>query len=173
MKRELLYLGHPGLRKLCERVGPITKEVRDLAQDLIDSMLAYHGIGLAAPQIGRYLRLFVIQCAPFEENEEESTPPLSSVPEIFINPVITFFSRVKRVMQEGCLSIPGIQADVIRPHMITVEAMNLRGEFFVEEEVKGWRARVIMHENDHLNGVLYIDHLSKKQRKRLLIESDK
>ena len=87
-------------------------------------------------------------------------------PKVFINPTLSEPSLETWTVQEGCLSIPSIHADVQRPKEITVEYTNLKGEQ-VKERVKGWEARVILHENDHIQGVLFIDHISKKKRAEL------
>lgn len=164
MKRDLLYLGNPGLRKKCEEIPEITDEIRELAQDLIESVLAHDGAGLSAPQIGRYLRIFVIR---YENGADpEGMPILTPTPQVFINPKLTDPSEEMNTHGEGCLSIPGIYEKVTRPQSITVEAMDLEGKIFTET-VSGWRARVIMHENDHLNGVLFIDRIHPKRKQKI------
>ena len=163
MKRDLIFYGNQGLRKRCEEVKEITQEIRDLAQDLIDTVIAKDGAGLAAPQIGVYLRLFVSRYA---NGADEGGWPILCPPIIYINPKITLPSKERIIHGEGCLSIPGIYEEVERPFSIEVEALSLEGKIF-KERATGWRARNIMHENDHLNGVLFIDRISPKKRKKI------
>lgn len=163
MIRDLIYYGHPGLRKKCEKIKEITAEVRQLAQDLIDTVQAKQGAGLAAPQIGVYLRMFV-SC--YENGADAEGWPILCPPKIYINPFLSRPSQESYTHGEGCLSIPGFYEEVTRPAEIFVEAMDLEGNLF-SEMTTGWRAKNIMHENDHLNGVLYIDRIDAKKRKKL------
>jgi len=159
----LKYYNNPILREKCHPVEEITEAVRQLAQDLIESVLEYDGAGLAAPQVGHNLRMFVIRYS--NEVDEEGMPVLC-LPQVYINPKISVISTDTHVQTEGCLSIPGITAPVTRPKKIRVEAMDVEGRLLTEEALD-WRARVIMHENDHLNGVLFIDRISAAQKKKL------
>lgn len=163
MIRDLIYYGHPGLRKKCEEIKEITDEVRQLAQDLIDTVQHKQGAGLAAPQIGVYLRMFV-SC--YDNGADEEGWPIMSPPQIYINPVLKRPSQETYTHGEGCLSIPGLYEEVTRPAEIDVEAIDLEGNTFTEKTT-GWRAKNIMHENDHLNGVLYIDRVDSKKRKKM------
>lgn len=164
MKKKLTYFGNPVLRKRSEPINTINEEICQIAQDLIDTVKALNGAGLAAPQIGISLRIFVI-C--FENGvDKEGMPIMSSEPQVFINPQIKLSNSKSVSLEEGCLSIPNIREEVVRPETIIVEATGLDGKVF-KETATGWRARVIMHENDHLNGVLFIDRLDPKTRKIL------
>jgi len=160
---DLKYYGDPILRKKCAPIEKITDEMRQLAQDLIESVVAHNGAGLAASQVGRSVQMFVI-CYANEEDKEGM--PILCPPKVYINPKISSPSKETEDQIEACLSIPKISAEVNRPKKIRVEAMDLDGNSFIEE-AEGWRARVIMHENDHLNGVLFIDRLSTSQKKKL------
>ena len=163
MKRDLLYYGHEGLRKKCEEVTEITDEIRQLAQDLIETVLDKDGAGLAAPQIGYYVRVFVSR---YENGADSEGWPILCPPKIYINPKLSKPSAEMDNHGEGCLSIPGIYEKVTRPISIEVEAMDLDGKIFTETAT-GWRARNLMHENDHLNGVLFIDRIHPNRRKKI------
>jgi len=158
----LVYYDHPTLRKKSLSIEVISDEIRSFADNMVESMIHYNGVGLAAPQVGKLLRLIVIRDEFVGEGEEYRLGP----PEVLINPVLSSPSSELEKMSEGCLSIPGIHAEVMRPNCIRVryQTLDLRT---VEEEVVGFRARVIMHENDHLNGVLYIDRVSAGERLKI------
>lgn len=155
----LAYYGNPILRKVGEIVPEITDSVRKLIEDMIETMDACDGIGLAAPQVHHSVQIFVTR-APVDNKKG-----LGDV-KVFINPKITEKSKEKWTVSEGCLSIPAIHADVMRPSEITIEYTNLDGKQVIER-CTGWEARVIQHENDHLNGILFIDYLSEEQKKEL------
>ncbi len=153
--RRLVYYGDKRLRQKSHPVKAITPEIRQLVEDMVETMLeSGRGVGLAAPQVGQLLRLFVV-C--YQEGESRPTA------EVFINPVLSAPSREEEEGEEGCLSIPGFSACVVRPKAISVTALDLEGNTFTKR-YSGYKARIIMHENDHLNGVLFIDRLSKRQR---------
>ena len=126
-------------------------------------MYAAHGIGLAAPQINKGIRLFLIDTSPFLEDEESEVEALKTV---FINPVITSETGDEWEFNEGCLSIPDIREDISRKPLITIEYLDEKFEKHIQK-YEGVIARVIMHEYDHLNGVLFTDKLSPL-RKRML-----
>ena len=163
MSLKLKYYNDPILRKQCAPVETITQEVRELAQHLISSVLEYDGAGLVAPQVGYSVRMFVIRYS--HEVDSEGWPKLCP-PTLYINPTISVLGKEKEVQTEGCLSIPNLTAQVERPTAISVEAMDLNGALF-SEEARGWRARVILHENDHLNGTLFIDRIDAAQKKKV------
>jgi peptide deformylase len=121
---------------------------------MVEAMHGARGIGLAGPQIGRLERLFVVHVP----DDEVRT---------FINPRITATSPDESKYEEGCLSIPGVYADISRPRAISVEAWDAEGTFFTLD-AEGLLARVILHEYDHLEGTLFLDHLSTRRRERLL-----
>jgi peptide deformylase len=164
----VLY-GEKILRTKCREIEEITPEIRQLVQDMIETMDAKKGIGIAAPQVGKDLRLFVLRnylpkeggYLPKEREEEEL-----SEPQVYINPKILSKSPETCIESEGCLSIPGIRGEVERPVSIIIEATDLNGNTF-REEVQGYNARVRMHENDHINGVLFIDRLPPAIKKKI------
>lgn len=151
---EILTLGSDVLRKKCATVAVFDKNLEDLVVAMIDSMHTGDGIGLAGPQVGVEKRLFVCHI-PDDE------------PRVFINPEIIGTSQEIFPYEEGCLSIPGVYSEVIRPKAVTVQAWTLQGRPF-KLEAEGLLARVIQHEIDHLRGILFIDHLTEKKRLRVL-----
>lgn len=158
----ILYYDDPRLRKKSLPIESITEEIKKFAQEMCEAMIHYNGVGLAAPQVGKLIRLIVIRDEFIGDDEEYRLGP----PEILINPVITRPSKETEKMPEGCISIPGIHAEVERPVSIHVRYQKIDGQF-VEEDPVGFRARVIMHENDHLNGVLYIDRLASQVKVKI------
>ena len=161
-------MGHPVLR---QRARPISlADLRDpmmqtLINDMIDTMHEYSGVGLAAPQVGVSLRLFVVdseQIFKEDENEEGEKKKAKSnekgIKQVFINPQIIEETGDLCSYEEGCLSIPGIRSEVMRPEKLRIHYFD---ENWVEhtEEYDGMQARIIQHEYDHLNGVLYLDRL--------------
>lgn len=164
MQLSLAYFGNPILRKKCERVAEITPEIRQFVLDMKETMLAHDGIGLAAPQVNRSLAVFITYTpVQLDDNGKEEQP---SEFRVFINPKILEYSDEVWIRGEGCLSIPGIYGAVIRPVHIKVEAMDLDGKIFVQD-FSGLQARAIMHENDHINGVLFIDRVRGKERQEM------
>jgi len=161
--RSLVILPDRQLRLVSEPVGPITDEVRKLASDMLDTMYDAPGIGLAAIQIGVPKRLVVIDLG---KNPEERSPM------VLVDPEITWSSEEKRVHEEGCLSIPEYYEEVERPDRIRLTYRNLDGAA-VETEADGILATCIQHEIDHLNGVLFVDHLSRLKRSRVLKKFEK
>jgi peptide deformylase len=148
--------GDPVLRKKASPITEIDEAIRELAEDMIETMQDAEGVGLAAPQVGESLRLFVVDIGVIEED---------GLPRAFVNAEILSASGEER-LEEGCLSIPGITEDVVRPSQIKVRYTTLDGET-VEEECEGLLARVIQHEVDHLNGVFFIDRISPMKRRLL------
>ncbi|MBI5346699.1 MAG: peptide deformylase [Chlamydiae bacterium] len=159
---DLIYYGNPLLRERSFDIKEITDEVRQLSLDMIETMDAHNGIGLAAIQVGKKLRLIVIR-PEIETTDGEFT---LGEPLIFINPKITKPSIETDILSEGCLSIPKVHAEVQRPKSIWVEYLNFDGKVVIEE-VQAFKAREIMHENDHLNGVLFIDRILAHKRKEI------
>ncbi|MGE5177446.1 MAG: peptide deformylase [Hyphomicrobiales bacterium] len=149
------YYGDPVLRKKAEPIAAVTEETAALIAGLFDTMYREKGVGLAAPQVGRSARVFVVDV------EDDAV----RVKRAFVNPVITHREGTM-VGEEGCLSIPGFREDVKRWARVTVEALDERGQPFTLE-VEGLPARAIQHELDHLDGILFIDRLSPIRRKLL------
>jgi peptide deformylase len=146
------------LRLASEPVGPVTDEIRTLAADMLETMYDAPGVGLAAIQIGVAKRVVTIDTSK-DENDRH--------PQVFLNPEIVWASEEKRVYDEGCLSIPEFYGEVERPDRVRVRFRDLAG---VEQEIEadGLLATCIQHEIDHLDGVLFIDHLSKLKRDRVV-----
>jgi peptide deformylase len=151
---KILTLGNELLRHRAEKVRLIGPEYQQIAGDLIEGLRVGKGVGLAGPQVGLMERIFVVQVE-------------GDIPRIFINPSILETSQELVKYEEGCLSIPGIYADVVRPKTVKIQAWNEKGRPFTLE-ADGILARVILHEFDHLEGVLFIDRLPEQKRKRIL-----
>ncbi len=164
MKLPLSYYGNPVLRKKCREVEEINDEIRRLVSDMSETLEAQNGIGLAAPQVGKDLRLFITKVpVPSKDDPDQwEDGPLY----VFINPVLSEPSPESWESSEGCLSIPKVYVPVTRPYRIKVEATDLDGNRFTEE-FSGLQARCCMHENDHINGVLMIDRTDKASRKEI------
>ena len=156
--RPLVILPDAQLRLISEPVSAVTDEIRTLARDMIETMYDAPGVGLAAIQIGVAKRVVTIDTSK-DENAKNPT--------VYLNPEIVWSSEEKRVYDEGCLSIPEFYGEVERPDRVRVRYMNLDGET-VEQEADGLLATCLQHEIDHLNGVLFIDHLSKLKRDRVM-----
>lgn len=153
--REVRYLGDPVLREMCREVETVGDDVRALVDDLLETMYAEDGIGLAAPQIGVPLRVFV-----YDVREDEVEPG------VLVNPrIVEATGKQKEV--EGCLSIPGLDEVVERSGHVVVEGLDRDGEP-VRIEATGLLSRCLQHENDHLDGVLFIDRVSPLKRRMLL-----
>jgi len=154
--RPLHLLGSPVLRQRAAPVARVDDEVRQLVDDLFETMRAAKGVGLAANQVGVARRVAVVDVG------EQEPPPL-----VLINPVIVHHSEDGDTAEEGCLSIPEVFGDVERPVTVTVEALDRDGKPY-RLTVSGYKARAIQHEIDHLDGVLFLDHLSAIKRGLLL-----
>jgi len=144
------------LKKTSVVVPDINGEIDALVEDMLDAMDRGKGVGLAGVQVGRLLRLFVTRVP-------------NDSPRVFINPDILETSNEVEPFEEGCLSIPGIYTDVIRPSSVRVQAWNRKGRPFTLS-AEGYLARVIQHEFDHLNGVVFLDRIEPKKKQRLLVE---
>lgn len=151
---DIVTLGDKILREKASLIIDFNEEIAELAAKMIEILDTGVGVGLAAPQVGFKKRIFVTK-AP------------GDIARVFINPEIIFTSQDQGKYEEGCLSIPGVYADVERPLGIIVQAWNLKGKHFRIED-DDFLARIIQHENDHLNGVLFPDRLREKQRERIL-----
>ncbi len=160
MKLPLAYYGDPVLRKKGALVESITPELKQLIADMIETMVAAEGVGLAAPQVHHSLAVFV---ACFIGEKEEIDPKRTRV---FINPKVLAYSNKEESDSEACLSIPKLYRTVKRPLSIQLTALDLEGSSFTEE-FHGYDARIIHHELDHLHGVLFIDRLPVRERKAL------
>jgi len=156
--RKILVLPHRKLRQKSQAVEKITADIRALVEDMLATMYEAPGIGLAAIQIGVPRRVVTMDLSK-KENEKN--------PRVFINPQIVWSSEERSVYEEGCLSIPDVHEDVERPARVRVRFLDLDGRWH-EEEASELYATCIQHEIDHLNGVLFIDHLSKLKRDRII-----
>jgi peptide deformylase len=150
----IVKLGDPILLKHSVVVPEVTPEITTLVGEMVDAMDRERGVGLAAVQVGRLLRLFVTRVP-------------GDMVRVFINPDILETSIEQEPFEEGCLSIPGLYTDVIRPTSVRVQAQNARGRRFTLN-ADGYLGRVIQHEFDHLNGILFIDRIDSKKKMRLL-----
>jgi peptide deformylase len=156
--RDIVIIPDPRLRLASEPVKSIDKGVRALVEDMFETMYAAPGIGLAAIQIGVPQRVVTMDLAK-KEGEKE--------PQVFINPEIVWASEEKSVYDEGCLSIPEYYEEVERPQKVKVRYLDLDGKQH-EIEADGLLATCLQHEIDHLNGVLFIDHISKLKRSMVM-----
>lgn len=157
-KRPILILPDPRLRAVADPVEEIDAGIRQLARDMLDTMYDAPGIGLAAPQIGELKRIVVMDLS----KEDEPKAPI-----VMVNPEILKFSEDTVTSEEGCLSIPELFYDVERPAEVTVRYTDLDGKT-VDLDAADRLAICVQHELDHLDGVLYIDYLSRLKRDRVL-----
>ncbi len=158
--KQIRYLGDPVLRKKCREVKEITPEILKIVEEMKEIVEAHNGAGLAAPQIGYDIRIFLNTYS--EILDEDGYPEILEDPEVYINPKITKFSKKTLIQPEGCLSIPGISADVERAYEIEIEYTTLNGKK-VKRKEKKYRAKCLQHEMDHLDGILYFDHLPEEE----------
>ncbi|WP_370179500.1 peptide deformylase [Alteriqipengyuania sp.] len=182
--REILEVPDPRLKTVSQPVekDEFNDDLRALVDDMFDTMYAAHGIGLAAIQVGVPKRLLVIDLQPEDPDAEpiecdhdhgdegghkHTHPALKKEPRVFVNPVILDPAEELSTYQEGCLSVPEIYADVDRPATCTVRYQDLEGNEHTEA-MEGMLATCIQHEMDHLEGILFIDHLSRLKRQMAL-----
>lgn len=159
MTLPLLYYGNPLLRKRSNPIKDINQDIRILVKEMEKTLVFYNGIGIAAPQVGSLLRMFIC----IVEGDDSEGNPICGKPRVYINPTLSSPDSTTDMRLEGCLSIPGIYEKVRRPIRIFVDAFDVDGSHF-QEETSGWKARCIMHENDHINGILFIDRIDKKRK---------
>ncbi|WP_346854996.1 peptide deformylase [uncultured Draconibacterium sp.] len=162
MKYPVTVYGDTLLRKKAKEIKKDDPKLSEIIENMWETMYYSDGVGLAAPQVGMSIRMFVIDASSGADEE----PELEGFKKVFINPEIIETAGEEWIMNEGCLSLPEIREDVSRPDEVTIRYFD---ENFVEHEetYRGFAGRVIQHEYDHLEGVLFIDHLSPL-RKRLL-----
>jgi peptide deformylase len=153
--REIVTLPNKILRQKARKVTSFDAELQTLIDDMVDTMRAAPGVGLAAPQVDVPLRVIVVEFS--EDPEDEETPPKLYT---LVNPEIARASAEEELGTEGCLSIPGIVGDVERPLTVTVKGLNRRGQS-VKIKAGGWLARIFQHEVDHLNGILFVDQAER------------
>jgi peptide deformylase len=156
----IVAYGHPVLKKLAQEIVKEEVDVAELALDMFETMYNAQGIGLAAPQIGKSIRMFIADASPLEDEE------IGDWKQVFINPEILEEFGDDWTFEEGCLSIPNIREDVIRPEKLKIHYFDENWNEFTEE-FEGMKARIIQHEFDHIDGILFTDHLTAF-KKRLL-----
>ncbi|MBK6541190.1 MAG: peptide deformylase [Flavobacteriales bacterium] len=158
--------GDPVLKKVAKDIEPDHLGLKQLIADMFETMYAANGVGLAAPQVGQSIRLFIVDASPFAEDEEGKPTDdahLKDFKRVFINPYIVEEEGDEWAFEEGCLSIPNIREDVTRPPRIVLQYQDEKFKEH-EEEFDGFAARVIQHEHDHLDGILFTDHLTPLRR---------
>lgn len=167
----IVAYGDPVLRKETEEIKE-NSDISKLLSDMFETMYKAKGVGLAAPQIGKAVRLFIVDASPFGEDEAETEEEqiefdqLKDFKKIFINPIIEEETGKLWAFEEGCLSIPGVREDVERKEKVTISYYDENWKLH-EESYTGLAARVIQHEYDHIEGVLFTDYL-KPLKKRML-----
>ena len=161
--------GDPVLKKVAKDIEPGHPGLEQLIADMYETMYAASGVGLAAPQVGQSIRLFIVDASPFAEDEEgkpTADAHLKDFKKVFINPYIVEEEGEEWPFEEGCLSIPNIREEVFRQPKIVLQYQDERFKEH-EETFEGFAARVIQHEHDHLDGVLFTDHLPPLRRRLL------
>ncbi len=171
----IVAYGDPVLRKETQEITPDYPNFSTLVEDMFETMYASYGIGLAAPQIALPIRLFIVDATPFGDDEdlsEEERNFLSNYKRVFINAKILEETGNEWAFNEGCLSIPDVREDVFRQETITIEYLD---ENFnkQQETVSGIAARIIQHEYDHIEGILFTDKLSPLKKKIIKKKLDK
>lgn len=162
--REIIVLPDKQLRLISKPIEKVSSDIRKLADDMLETMYDAPGIGLAAIQIAEPLRLVTMDISKREKDKDGESKPN---PRVFINPEIVAASEELSVYEEGCLSIPEYYEEVERPARVRVRYLDLDGKLH-EEDAEGLFATCIQHEIDHLNGVLFVDYLSKLKRDRVM-----
>ncbi|MHA8065981.1 peptide deformylase [Aquirufa sp. ROCK2-A2] len=164
----IIPYGDPVLRKVAQDIEFGSIDLNKLSEDMFETMYAASGVGLAAPQIGKDIRVFVVDGRPMNEGEEDEDidPSLIDFKKVFVNPTILDETGEEWGFEEGCLSIPGIRGEVFRPEYVKIHYWTEKGEE-KEEVFEGLAARIIQHEYDHIEGILFTDHLSVV-KKRLI-----
>lgn len=170
MAREIVIFPHPTLRKVCDPVHTFDAELRQLVEEMFEAMHLAPGVGLSAPQVDVPRRVLVVDISIGQDPGSRRT---------LVNPEILATNGPTVAMDEGCLSFPGMSIEIVRPEGVRVRFQTVEGEP-VEEEASGLLARVYQHEIDHLDGVLYFDHLSvikrelfKKEYKSILRQRER
>ena len=168
--REILTVPHPVLKQVSKPVDVVTDDIRRLMDDMLETMYDAPGIGLAAVQVGEPIRVIVMDLQ--EKPEDDPEGEAIKMPRYFVNPEIVWKSEDLAPYEEGCLSVPEVYDEVQRPARVRLKYLDYDGNA-VEEEADGLFAVCIQHEMDHLEGVLFIDHLSKLKRDRAVTKVKK
>jgi peptide deformylase len=150
---KIVHHPDPRLKIKTQPIVQVNDEIKEIAQNMIEAMYLYDGVGLAAPQVGVKYSIFVLDCSE-EKNQ----------PQVFMNPVLSNFAEPE-LMREACLSFPGISVEVMRSPTITVDYLDMDGNAR-QLDAEGLMAHCIQHETDHVNGVTMLDHLSRLKRDR-------
>ncbi|MCP5073033.1 MAG: peptide deformylase [Rhodobacteraceae bacterium] len=152
--KRILWHPDPHLKKTCAAIETVDESTRKLADDMLETMYEAPGVGLAAPQVGQIKRLFVMDCSAKEDEDQ---------PMVLINPAVVWSSEEESTYNEGCLSLPEMFEDVARPAEVVVQYLDKSGTE-QEQHFKELWATCAQHEIDHLDGILFIDHISKLKR---------
>jgi len=173
MKLPIVAYGDPVLRQRSEEIDEDYPELKQLIDNMFETMYAANGVGIAAPQIGLPIRLFVIDASPFGEDDEDGPgdPTAKDFKRVFINPILVEESGDKWAFSEGCLSIPHINEEVLRKKDVVINYLDENFEE-QEEELTGLAARVVQHEYDHIEGKLFIDKLGPLKKAMLKSKLD-
>lgn len=158
----IVVYGDPVLKRMADEIEEGKVDIKKLIDDMFETMYNASGIGLAAPQIGKSIRMFVVDGSPLDDKHED----MSDFKKVFINPEIIEESGAPWKFEEGCLSIPNIREEISRPAKLVINYLDENWEEH-EEEFDGMKARIIQHEYDHIEGTLFTDYLSPF-KKRLL-----
>ncbi|RVU25015.1 peptide deformylase [Sandaracinomonas limnophila] len=165
----IIPYGDPVLRKVAEDIEFGSLDLHKLADDMFETMYAANGVGLAAPQIGMAIRVFVVDGRPMndeDDEDEDNDPSLVDFKKVFVNPTIIEETGEEWGFEEGCLSIPGVRGEVFRPEFVKIHYWNELGEE-KEEVFEGLAARIIQHEYDHIEGILFTDHLNMVKKRMI------
>jgi len=166
----IVAYGDPILKKEADEIDKDFPDLKQLISDMFETMYHAKGVGLAAPQIGKSIRLFIVDGAPFADEEGDEPDPkavgIENFKKVFINPIIEEENGNKWSFQEGCLSIPKIRENVYRKEQVLITYYDENWNFH-EEKFDGYAARIIQHEYDHIEGILFTDHLSPLKKKLL------
>jgi peptide deformylase len=169
----IVAYGDPVLKKEAEEIDKDYPDLEILIKDMFETMYNAQGVGLAAPQIGRSIRLFIVDGSPFAEDDgdEDNEPDeravgMDNFKKVFINPIIEDEEGEEWGFHEGCLSIPKIREEVFRKEKVHITYYDENWEFH-DEVYEGYSARIIQHEYDHIDGILFTDHLSPLKRRLL------
>jgi peptide deformylase len=158
--------GEPILKQKALEIEPSFEGLEDFINNMFETMYHAGGVGLAAPQIGQSLRVFVVDAEPFAEDEEPNTHYLRSFKKVFINPIIKKETGEEWAFREGCLSIPGIREDVYRHEKVTIQYYDQNFNELTET-FTDFAARIVQHEYDHLEGKLFVEKISPLRRQMI------
>ncbi len=157
----IVAYGHPVLKTKAKDIQKDELDVEKLVEDMYETMYNASGVGLAAPQIGKSIRVFIVDTDPIDDEDDEP-----KIKKVFINPEILSEEGEEWAFEEGCLSIPNIREDVFRKEKIKIKYQDTEWNEYVEE-YEGFNARVIQHEYDHIEGILFTDYISSFKKRML------